>query len=56
MKKLITIAAGLLTMTIMDKPKSKRDVPIINNYFIKNERSGGCGGSCGGSCKCGGHH
>lgn len=55
MKKLITIAAGLLVMSIMDKPKSKSGVPIINNYFIKNERSDGCNGSCGGNCKCGGH-
>lgn len=56
MKKLITIVCSFLVMSMMDKPKTKRDMPIINNYFIKNERSGGCNGACGGNCKCGGHH
>lgn len=53
MKKIICIIGGLIAASILDQPRRERDPHIVNNYYIKNERSS-CGG-CGGNCKCGGH-
>lgn len=48
MKKLATLIGGLICLSVMNKPKTPVQPPVINNYFITKT-------GCGGGCSCGKH-